>query len=459
MRTVAFAVVLAAVVCAEACAAGVHRGSPISEYGLAKRTDILYFEDFETDTSGGTTTDDKNIVKIGRRCLKTMYKQGGHGTEGKPKKHAVFGRKLEKIFIRRYIMFEPGFDFAAGGKVDGSICFAPGKKWVAGFGGKPSHGNDGFSCRLCWMRGGAIIMYTYHADMKGKYGEHWGGSRRFTPGQWQCIELMIQINTIDAGATKGNHDGVVRLWVDGETVDEHDGIRFRDLPEMGLDNWEYGFYFGGTWTCPKDQYIYMDNIVVATDYIGPAVLKRPKPKKTTQSSRPTTKPDPLAPFAAKLGPVKTKAAAAEFPEAVEQCTGLLVESIGQEGFDALRAYAEGLAAGAELKNVIVERAGRAKPTVFVEFGGRPLKAKLLSADADGLRLEASGNAIALSWRLLAPRRFYGIAAKLVSDTSPSHLLLARYCAAMRLRDEARAELARVGAGLAEEVAALAPLLE
>jgi len=43
------------------------------------------------------------------------------------------------------------------------------------------------------------------------------------------------------------------------------------------------------------------------------------------------------------------------------------------------------------------------------------------ADADGLRLKTGGDAIALSWRAPAPFRFHGIAAKLASDTSPSHL--------------------------------------
>jgi len=255
-------------------------GAPISEPGLAGRTDILYFEDFETSSHGGVVTEDPKLVKFGRRSSKVMYKGGGHGVEGKPKNSPRF-KKINQVFVRRYIMFAADFDFAAGGKIDGSVCFAPGKRWQAGFGGKPSHGNDGFSSRLCWGRGGVMTMYTYHADMRGKYGSDFRGRSRFKPGTWQCVELMIKINTIDEGATKGNHDGEVRLWVDGVMDGEKKGLRFRDLPTMAIDNWSYGYYFGGLWTCPKDQYIYMDNVVVARSYIGPAVFKRPEPKKSS----------------------------------------------------------------------------------------------------------------------------------------------------------------------------------
>ena len=45
-------------------------------------------------------------------------------------------------------------------------------------------------------------------------------------------------------------------------------MRFRDLATMKIDNLFINAYFGGTWTSPKDQHVFYDNIVLATKPIG-----------------------------------------------------------------------------------------------------------------------------------------------------------------------------------------------
>ena len=85
---------IAALLAAPAAGFARVQGSPISEAGLAGRRDLLFFEDFETNSSGGTYTEDPRLVKFGRRSLRVMYKAGGHGTEGAPRKHPTFTPKL-----------------------------------------------------------------------------------------------------------------------------------------------------------------------------------------------------------------------------------------------------------------------------------------------------------------------------------------------------------------------------
>jgi hypothetical protein len=168
---------------------------------------------------------------------------------------------------------------------------------------------------------------------------------------------------------------------------------------------------------------------------------------------------PLDAFAEALAPVRRAAKGGDFEGAIAACTEILVANMESEGFEALRTYAEGLTAGVKLKEAIVARAADVKPKVYIEIGPSPRRVTLVGADAKSVRVETQGNEMPIAWRGVSPRRFYGIAAKLVDDTGEAHLALARYCATMGLRDEAREELTRVGADLAEEAKGVRTLVE
>jgi len=94
---------------------------------------------------------------------------------------------------------------------------------------------------------------------------------------------------------------------------------------------------------------------------------------------------------------------------------------------------------AKLRALIIEKAAAEKPTIYIDFSGRPARAKLLGADADGVKVRVSGMEVPLAWKRLRPGRLYGMAAKLTSD----HKLLAEYCEAAGLEEEARKERAKV----------------
>jgi len=263
------------------------------EPGLKGRKDILFFEPFETADwwkRWGLRTPPRNltllreasVTDVGRAVAKIRFIRGGHYGSGWSWKIAP---ALEEAYLRYYVKFEKGFDFGRGGKTPGMMGWAPGRQ--AGWGGRRANGTNGFSTRICWSRDGAITMYTYHADQKTIYGDAFetrtaDGLARWTPDRWTCMELHMKLNTPGARrGEKGKHDGIVELWRDGELIGRKADVRFRDLPTMKLDNLFVNAYFGGTWTCPRDQHIFYDNIVLAKGPIGPVGAKPKKdPKKS-----------------------------------------------------------------------------------------------------------------------------------------------------------------------------------
>ena len=89
-------------------------------------------------------------------------------------------------------------------------------------------------------------------------------------------------------------------------------------------------------------------------------------------------------------------------------------------------------AEAELRRAVIEgvASGR-KASVWVELMGRPMRAKVLDADDNGIRVSALGMETSIGWSSLSPRRFHGLARKYVKD----HDVLAAYCRGKGLKEE------------------------
>jgi hypothetical protein len=141
------------------------------------------------------------------------------------------------------VRFASGFDFGRGGKLPGLYG-----------GNAPSGGADaemGFSARYMWRSGGAGEVYLYSPDKTGKYGESVGpGAWTFVPGQWQRLEEEIVVNHI------GQHDGVLRVWVDGSLVVNRTDILYRVNENVLVHGLMFSTFFGGhdpSWASPKTQ--------------------------------------------------------------------------------------------------------------------------------------------------------------------------------------------------------------
>jgi hypothetical protein len=132
------------------------------------------------------------------------------------------------------VRFKPGFDFVRGGKLPG---LGGGK---ANTGGGRPNGSDGWSVRFMWRENGILSAYVYHPDQPSNYGEHFNATKSFTTGKWHKIEMRVTLNT------PGQRDGSIQGWLNGSKVIDVNGLRFRDVSGLTIDQILFETFFGGS---------------------------------------------------------------------------------------------------------------------------------------------------------------------------------------------------------------------
>ena len=183
----------------------------------------------------------------------------------------------DEIYFRYYLRFaddwNPSLD---GGKLPG-ISGTYGK---AGWGMRKSDGTNGWSARGGFlgrptqavaptMAGlTALVSYAYHADIDAS-GDIWpwglGPGALLTNNRWYAVEQHVKLNT------PGQKDGELRAWIDGKLVMHQKGIRYRDVSRLKIETVWIDVYHGGVAPSPHDMSLYIDNVVIARQYIGPMV--------------------------------------------------------------------------------------------------------------------------------------------------------------------------------------------
>lgn len=121
-----------------------------------------------------------------------------------------------------------------------------------------------------WRKDGRIVQYVYHPDQPENYGEDFfwklsGTDSRFVLGQWHHVETCITMNT------PGKNNGTLQSWLDGSMVLETTELRFRDVPELGIDLFYWSTFYGGNdpaWSPKGDQRILFDGFVISTERVG-----------------------------------------------------------------------------------------------------------------------------------------------------------------------------------------------
>jgi len=136
--------------------------------------------------------------------------------------------------------------------------------------GTKSTGNS-FSADLCIDNSRSLHFYYYHPDQRGGWGDvafcKVSSFRRakISPGKWYCLELMLRNNI------PRQKNGKLSAWLDGKLVGNVERLRFRNTEKAKIRRFAVYNYFGGdnAWqTSPKDQRIYVDNLVISRKPVG-----------------------------------------------------------------------------------------------------------------------------------------------------------------------------------------------
>jgi hypothetical protein len=81
--------------------------------------------------------------------------------------------------------------------------------------------------------------------------------------RWYWVEQYVKLNQPD------RNDGVLRAWIDGQLTFEKTGIRFRVVDRLRIEQVWMNVYHGGRQPSPYDQHLFIDQVVIAKEYIGP----------------------------------------------------------------------------------------------------------------------------------------------------------------------------------------------
>jgi hypothetical protein len=184
------------------------------------------------------------------------------------------GSEPTEIFFRYYVRIDQSWDPTYGGKFPG----ISGTYGVAGWGGRPADGSNGWSARGLFQPtvvdddnplGNTVPLghYVYHADMSGQWGDNvlWqdGYLGFLEKDRWYSIEQHLVLNT------PGVNDGILETWVDGRRAYRETNWRWRDTSDLRIEQIWLNVYHGGTATPDQDISLYIDNVVIASSYIGP----------------------------------------------------------------------------------------------------------------------------------------------------------------------------------------------
>ena len=114
---------------------------------------------------------------------------------------------------------------------------------------------------LMWSEGNKIIVYFYHMDMKGRWGDVIYTNKVFSTGKWHRLTQHLKMNS----GKKFN--GTMEVWVDGEKVVDNTKVRYRLAPLGEIDSFYFSTFHGGNtkdWAPKNDSYIYFDDFKVTT---------------------------------------------------------------------------------------------------------------------------------------------------------------------------------------------------
>lgn len=189
------------------------------------------------------------------KVLELLYPQGSVGPSEGGAQWVIRLRPADQYTISYDLKLSPDFDFRLGGKLPGLT--SGGSRYTGGY--KPDKG-DGWSARFMWREEGKMVVYLYHIDMKGKWGDDI--PLQMNPlerDRWYHVVERVTLNDPDS------KNGSIEVWVNDNPVLNLENVRLRVGQQGQIDTFYFSTFFGGNtaeWGPENDSRIYFDNFRV-----------------------------------------------------------------------------------------------------------------------------------------------------------------------------------------------------
>jgi hypothetical protein len=280
-----------------------------SDDGIEKDAAVVFADGFETTAAGPFPTghrrgdekrwddswgdavviDDAALVHGGRgQALQVTLKRPGPNPVGVGT-HKYFADGFDTLFLRYYAKFAEDADVYHGGAHNGGGIAARAPGIPQGCPGTRADGTNKYTTVLDTYRPdpelaspGHLVVYCYHVDQGGRWGDQFYPTGRVNPGTrdifgpdfvprpdcipdqggWHCYELMVKANE------PGLRDGRVAFWMDGRVIGDFPNLRLRTVSTLKANRVDLGVYTHNP-RVKKDVRMWYDDVVAATSYIGP----------------------------------------------------------------------------------------------------------------------------------------------------------------------------------------------
>lgn len=126
-------------------------------------------------------------------------------------------------------------------------------------------------------------LYVYHMDQGSHEGNLWmlgnhtTGFLLIDPAEWAALETHVKLNDVVGpfdfnGNGTAVANGVLEAWFDGVLVFRKTNMRFRRHPAIKVDEAWIDNYHGGSTVAEAQHTLFLADLVVANQYIGPLAL-------------------------------------------------------------------------------------------------------------------------------------------------------------------------------------------
>lgn len=252
--------------------------------GIEAHKSVVFADNFEKGELGARWDEKGKPLEfapaggseVGQRCLKVTATLGKNHGGGLTK----WFPSSEVVHVRFYTRFDRKCDYVHHFvTLRANKGLRGGDKW-SGFGGAGNlpKGDERFSTALePWGNWGKLKapgewnFYSYWHEMKPSPDKRYWGNQFLPEGQeviekekWICAEFMLKHNT------PGKRDGEQACWIDGKLLGHWKGISWRKSETLMANALTLESYITDRWTKNPVNIVEFDNLVIASEYIGPA---------------------------------------------------------------------------------------------------------------------------------------------------------------------------------------------